>query len=88
VRALEQRRYDIVLRLCPTRRRAGLSVEALRAFWEGEHKTENVALLQSLREALGAPIVEIGDEARLSYGAGSEARLVREDGVWKIEDPD
>jgi hypothetical protein len=88
VRALEQRRYDIVLRLCPMRRRAGLSIEALRAFWEGDHKTENAALLQRLREALGAPIAEIGDEARLSYGTGSEARLVREDGVWKIEDPD
>jgi hypothetical protein len=88
VRALEERRYDVVLRLCPTRRRAGLSVEALRTFWEGEHKAENAALLVQLREALGAPIVEVGDEARAPYGAGGEARLVREDGAWKIEDPD
>jgi hypothetical protein len=88
VRALEERRYDVVLRLCPMRRRAGLSVEALRTFWEGEHKTENAALLARLRDALGAPIVEIGDEARLPYGQGREARLVREDGAWKIEDPD
>jgi hypothetical protein len=88
VRALEERRYDIVLRLCPMRRRASLSVEALRTFWEGEHKTENAALLARLRDALGAPIVEVGDEARLPYGPGHEARLVREDGVWKIEDPD
>ncbi len=88
VRALEERRYDVVLRFCPMRRRAGLSAEALRAYWEGEHKTENAAVLARLRDALGAPIVEIGDEARLPYGAGSEARLVREDGAWKIEDPD
>jgi hypothetical protein len=88
VRALEQRRYDVVLRLCPTRRRAGLSVEALRTFWEGEHKAENAALVARLGEALGAPIIEVGDEARLPYGAGNEARLVREDGAWKIEDPD
>lgn len=88
VRALEERRYDIVLRLCPMRRRAGLSVEALRVYWEGEHKAENAALLAGLRDALGAPIVEVGDEARLPYGPGREARLVREDGAWKIEDPD
>jgi hypothetical protein len=88
VRALEGRRYDIVLRLCPMSRRAGLSAEALRAYWEGEHKAENAALLARLREALGAPIVEVGDEARLPYGPGHEARLVREDGAWKVEDPD
>jgi hypothetical protein len=88
VRALEQRRYDIVLRLCPNGRRASLSVEALRAYWEGEHKTENQALLARLRDALTATIAEVGDEARVPYGAGAEARLVREDGAWKIEDPD
>lgn len=88
VRALEQRRYDVVLRLAPARRRAGLTAEAMRAFWEGEHATENAARLGRLRAALGAPIVEVGDEARMPYGADEEARLVREDGAWKIEDPD
>jgi hypothetical protein len=88
VRAVEERRYDVVLRFCPMRRRAGLSIEALRAYWEGEHKTENAAVLARLRDALGGPIVEVGDEARLPYGAGNEARLVREDGAWKVEDPD
>jgi hypothetical protein len=88
VRALEQRRYDVVLRLCPTARRAGLSIDVLRAYWEGEHQVENAQLLARLRASLGAPIVETGDEARLPYGAGSEVRLVREDGIWKVEDPD
>ncbi|HVX96835.1 MAG TPA: hypothetical protein VHK47_18105 [Polyangia bacterium] len=92
VRALEQRRYDVVLRLCPTQRRPTLSVDALRAYWEGDHKGENAALLTRLRAALDAPvappIVEIGDEARMPYGGGGEVRLVREDGAWKIENPD
>jgi len=88
VGALERRRYDVVLRLCPTSRRGELSLEALRDYWEGEHKVGNTQLLARLRAALGAPIVEIGDEARMPYGAGAEARLVREDGAWKIEDPD
>jgi hypothetical protein len=88
VHALERRRYDVVLRLCPTSRRASLSIDVLRAYWEGEHQADNAQLLARLRAALGAPIVETGDEARLPYGQGSEVRLVREDGLWKIEDPD
>lgn len=88
VRALEQRRYDVVLRLCPTRNRAGLSVETLRAAWEGTEREDNARLLARLRTALRAPIVETGDEARMPYGDRLEVRFVREDGRWKIEDPD
>jgi hypothetical protein len=87
VRALERRRYDVVLRLSPTRHRAGLTAETLRSYWEGEHAEENARLLARLRAAVRAPIVESGDEAHMPYGERSEVRFVREDGVWKIEDP-
>jgi hypothetical protein len=88
VRALELGRYDVVLRLAPARRRTGLTVEGLRASWEGERKEDNARLVARLRASLGAPIVETGDEARMPYGEHDEARFVREDGVWKVEDPD
>ncbi|HSZ83817.1 MAG TPA: hypothetical protein VLA14_16135 [Polyangia bacterium] len=88
VRALELRRYDIVLRLAPTQRRAALTVEGLRAYWEGERKADNDQLLAHLRAALGAPIVETGEEARMPYGARAEVHFTREDGLWKIEDLD
>jgi hypothetical protein len=88
VRALEQRRYDIVLRLCPTRHRTGLTVESLRSYWEGAGKDENAQLLARLRAAMRAPIVEAGDEAHMPYGERAEVLFVREDGAWKIEDPD
>lgn len=88
VRALEARRYDIVLRLVPNRYRAGLTAERLRVYWEGEDAKDHLAMLAELRAALGAPIVESGDEARLPYPPGREARLVREAAQWKIEDPD
>lgn len=88
VRALDERRYDIVLRLVPDRYRAGLSADQLRAAWEGDEKKENAALLAQLRAALTAPIVEAGDEAHLPYPPGREVRLVREAGQWKVEDPD
>jgi hypothetical protein len=90
VRALTRRRYDVALRLVPNRYRPGLSAEKLRDYWEGEQKTENAQLLDRLRAAVaaGAPIVELGDEAHMPYGDRYEVRFVREDGTWKIEDPD
>jgi hypothetical protein len=88
IRALDARRYDIVLRLVPERYRAGLSADRLRAFWEGEHKDEHQALLVRVRAAALGPLTETGDEARLSVAPDHEVKLVREAGQWKIEDPD
>jgi hypothetical protein len=90
VRALSRRRYDVALRLVPSRYRAGLSAEKLRDYWEGDRKAENAKLLERLRAAVaaGTPIVEVGDEAHMPYGERYEVRFVREDGAWKIEDPD
>jgi hypothetical protein len=90
IRALDRRRYDVALRLVPNRYRAGLTAEKLRDYWEGERKTENGQLLGRLRAAVsaGLPIVEVGDEAHMPYGEKYEVRFVREDGAWKIEDPD
>jgi hypothetical protein len=87
VRALGERRYDIVLRLVPRRHRADLTADKLRAYWE-EHKEETKAMLARLQGALAAPIVESGDEAHMPYGPELEMVFVREDGVWRIEDPD
>ena len=88
IRALDARRYDIVLRLVPDRYRAGLSAERLRAFWEGEQRVEHQALLARIRAAAQAPVTETGDEARLSVAPDRVVRLEREAGQWKIEDPD
>jgi hypothetical protein len=88
VLAIERQRYDVVLRLVPNRYRPGVDAEKLRGYWEGERKAENQKLLQQLKASIGAPIVETGDEARMPYGEGAEVRFLREDGLWKIEDPD
>jgi hypothetical protein len=88
IRALEARRYDVVLRLVPDRYRAGLSVDRLRAFWEGDHPDEHQALLVRIRAAAQGPLTETGDEARLLVAPDREVKLVREAGQWKIEDPE
>ena len=88
IRAVAQRRFDVVLRLVPNRYRIGVSEEKLRDYWEGERGAENQTLLGNLRQNVNAPIVETGEEARMPYGDASEVRFVREDGLWKIEDVD
>jgi hypothetical protein len=88
IRALDARRYDIVLRLVPDRYRAGLSADRLRAFWEGDRKDEHQALLARVRAAVHGSLTETGDEARLLLAPDRTVKLVREGGQWKIEDPE
>lgn len=88
IRAVENRRYDILVRLAPARYRAILTVPKLRAYWEGENATENRALLRDLRLAVGARITEEGEEAFMTYGASRQVRFVREEGLWRVESPD
>jgi len=88
VRSMERRRYDVVLGLIPEADREGMSEERMRETWEGEGREEVERLLANLRAALDDPIEEVGDRATMSYGERFRVQFVREDGVWRIEDPD
>jgi len=91
VRALERRRYDVLLRFVPRRLAQGMTVDALRHAWESDDEAEQVqSMLRALRAGLDHPIEVVGDRATMQYGLNGRfvAQLVREDGVWKIEDPD
>ncbi|MBX3273829.1 MAG: hypothetical protein KF729_26430 [Sandaracinaceae bacterium] len=88
VRSMERRRYDVVLELIPEADREGMTVERMRETWEGEGREEVERLLANLRAALDDPIEEVGDRATMSYGDRFRVQFVREDGVWRIEDPD
>jgi len=88
IRAIERHRYDVVLRFVPNVWAESMTVEKLRKQWEGDQQEEVTALLKNLRANLNAPIRRKGDRATMPYGDRFEVRFVREDGVWKIEDPD
>ncbi len=88
VRAMERRRYDVVLELIPEADREGMTVERMRETWEGEGREEVERLLVNLRAAMDDPIEEVGDRATMSYGDRFRVQFVREDGAWRIEDPD
>jgi hypothetical protein len=88
VRALDRKRYDMILRYVPETHKEGLDAAKLQNAWEGHDKDEMEQVLSSLKQALpSAKIEETGDHATLAYGAGT-MQLVREHGLWKIEDFD
>jgi hypothetical protein len=88
VRALERKRYDVILRYVPDAHKEGIDARKLKESWEGQSKDEMEQVLSSLKQALpGSKVEETGDHATLAYGAGT-MQLVREHGLWKIEDFD
>jgi hypothetical protein len=72
----------------PDSHKEGLDAVKLRASWEGHDKEEMEQVLTALKQALpAATIEETGERATMPYGAGT-MQLVREHGLWKIEDFD
>ncbi|MBN8615553.1 MAG: hypothetical protein J0L92_33465 [Deltaproteobacteria bacterium] len=89
VRAIEHRRYDVVLALLPAGERERLDEASLRAQWEGPAREEVERLVSALRQGLEAsPIEQTGDRAVMPYGDRFRVVLVRESGAWCIEDPE
>lgn len=88
VRAMERRRYDVVLRFVPEADREGMSEEHMGQAWEGDAREEIDRLVANLRANLDRPIEVVGDRATMTYGDSFTVQFLREDDVWKIEDPD
>jgi len=87
VRAVANKRYDVLLRFVPDAEREGLTEAQLRAAWEGEQKHDITQLSEALKAALPTARFEIvGERASLAYGAGGTLELVREHGAWKVEE--
>jgi superfamily I DNA/RNA helicase len=87
LRAVDNKRYDILLRFVPDSQRDGLSEATLRAAWEGEQKQDMAHLSEALSAALpDAHFEVVGERATLAYGAGGTIELVREHGDWKVEE--
>jgi hypothetical protein len=88
IRAVERKRYDIVMRYVPDAHKEGLDAAKLKDAWEGHEKDEIEQVVAALKQALPtATIEETGERATMPYGAGT-MQLVREHGQWKIENFD
>lgn len=88
VRAVEARRWDVLLRLLPEADREGMTEDRLREMLAGEGEEALDHLAAGMRSALDADIEEHGDRATLPYGERFRVELVREGEVWCVADPD
>jgi hypothetical protein len=87
IRAFKNRRYDVLLRFVPDAEREGLGADELRRAWEGEERTELESLVAAVEANLPNGRLEVtGDRATMAFGAGGTVELVREGGLWKVED--
>jgi hypothetical protein len=87
VRAFRNKRYDVILRFAPDAKREGLDAARLKKAFEGEQREEIERLTQAIEAALPTATVEhLGERATMSYGSGGTVELVREHGLWKIEE--
>jgi hypothetical protein len=87
-RALSRRRYDVLMRLVPNADKEGMTTDRLQAAWSGEAREEVERMLASLQQHLEDPIEIVGNHATMPYGEHARVQMLREDGVWKIEDPE
>lgn len=88
VRAIEARRWDVLLRLLPEVDREAMTEDRLREMLAGEGEEALDHLAAGMRSALDADIEEHGDHATLPYGERFRVELVREGEVWCVADPD
>jgi len=84
VRAIRNRRWDVLVRLAPAARRIGED-EAQRAV-DGPGGNELRRRVGLLEVSLDNPIVIDGDRAWMAFGDGNSVSLVRERGAWKIDE--
>jgi hypothetical protein len=88
IRAIERKRYDVVMHYVPDAHKDNLDANKLRVAWEGPEKDEMEQKVAALKQALpAATIEETGERASMPYGPGT-VQLVREHGLWKIENFD
>jgi hypothetical protein len=85
LRAVENRKYNVVLRFIPSDERITITSEDLSKYWSGQYRHSLERLLTSLRDNLKVPIEEVGDVALMPYGSRFCVQFCRENGVWKIQ---
>lgn len=82
------RRYDVLIKYIPESHKEGLDEKKLALAWgDGPEGKRVLQLVESVREALPtATFEETGDRAMMQFSTTASVTLVREQGLWKIED--
>ncbi|MBN1653734.1 MAG: hypothetical protein JXA30_08160 [Deltaproteobacteria bacterium] len=85
VRALENGRFDVVMRLIPLGEKQGITQERLEKTWSGKGRDELERILNNLRDHVDNPIEIVGRIATMPYAEYLSVEFIREGANWKIE---
>jgi hypothetical protein len=88
VDALSRKRYDVVLRLMPNADKEGVTTDSMAKAWGYAARDDVERMLTQLRSHIEEPIEVVGNYATMPYAERLRVQFVREDGRWKIEDPE
>jgi hypothetical protein len=88
LRAYQLERWDVMLRFVPNAYREKMDKEKMKAQFTGPSREQMENLIHTLEANVDEPIIERGNDARMSYGDRFTVQFVKEDGAWKLKDLD
>jgi hypothetical protein len=88
LRAYRLERWDMMMRFVPNAYREKMDVAKMKAQFTGPSKDQMESLINTIEANIDEPIIERGNDARMSYGDRFNVQFVKEDGAWKVKDLD
>lgn len=88
IRAYRLERWDVMLRFVPSSYREKMDAAKMKAQFTGPSREQMENLMNTLEANNDEPIIERGNDARMSYGDRYTVQFVKEDSAWKLKDLD
>jgi hypothetical protein len=88
IRAYRLERWEVMLRFVPNSYREKMNGDKMKAQFTGPSREQMENLINTLEANVDEPIVERGNDARMSYGDRYTVQFLKEDGAWKLKDLD
>jgi len=86
IRAYRLERWEIMLRFVPNSYREKMDAKKMQAQFTGPSQEQMENLINKLESNVDEPIVERGNDARMSYDDHGTVQFLKEDGAWKLKD--
>jgi len=88
IRAYRLERWDVMLRFVPNSYSEKMTKEKMQAQFTGPSREQMESLINTLEANVDEPIIERGNDARMSYGDRYTVQFLKEEGAWKLKDLD
>lgn len=88
LRAYHLERWEVMLRFVPNAYREKMTPDLMKAQFTGPSKEQMETLVRTLEANVDEPIIERGNDAKMSYGDHFKVEFTKEDGAWKLKDLD